>query len=95
MRIDLTSHRGAAIESGDTASRAAERTAGRSQSNALGVDEASLSSNKSNLRALELQASQMPECRTAKVTALREQIAQGSYGVDATKIAEALTREVV
>lgn len=61
----------------------------------LGVDEATLSSDQSTLRSLQADLAQIPDVRAEKIKALRDQVAKGSYRVDATQVATALARELL
>jgi flagellar biosynthesis anti-sigma factor FlgM len=95
MRIDLSLPGGAAVESGRSSNTAAARPDGRGQHDVLGLDEARLSSDQSNLRGLELRLSQMSDVRGERVEALRKQVAEGTYRVDTNHVADALTRDLV
>ena len=57
-------------------------------------DQAQLSGAHIQVQALAAQASQLPEVREAKISALREAVQSGQYWPDAGKIAQGLMSEM-
>jgi negative regulator of flagellin synthesis FlgM len=88
MRIDLNSISLNNIEREDKAKKAAGK-----QSGAANIeDKATLSSDSLDTSALEAQALASPEVRQDKVEALRQQVQNGQYKVDADEIAKSILK---
>jgi len=69
---------------------AASDDARASASSPFGADEAQLSGTHVQVQALAAQATQLPEIRQEKVTALRQVVLGGSYQPGAEQVATAL-----
>jgi flagellar biosynthesis anti-sigma factor FlgM len=86
MRIDLNANIGQTPDAGPAGSRGISGVG----STAPEADSAQLSTDQAKLQALSAAVLQLPEVRQEKVTALAEQVQQGSYQVSAQQTAEAL-----
>jgi len=78
------------VESQNSANASAASRSATAQSQALGEDQAQLSGTHVQVQALAAQASQLPEVRQEKVSALRQAILGGSYHPDPEQVADAL-----
>jgi flagellar biosynthesis anti-sigma factor FlgM len=94
MRVDLTSS--SLGQTGGAGSARADRSA-RASSEAdepaaasLAVDRAQFSYDQTSIRSLAAQALAAPEIRQIKVSSLAQSVGNGSYTVDAGKVAGAL-----
>ncbi len=64
-------------------------------SNLLGQDQAQLSGASTEIQALAAQAAQMPEVRQARIEALRQELASGSYHPGTDKVAAAMVSHMI
>ena len=64
-------------------------------SSGLGEDQAQLSGLHVQVQALAAQASQLPEIRQEKVSALRQAVLDGSYRPSADQVAQAIFDQMV
>lgn len=88
MRIDLNSISLNNIEREEKSKKAAGK-----QSDAANIeDKTSLSSDALSISSLEAQVHATPEVRHDKVEALRQQVQNGQYKVDADQIAKAILK---
>jgi negative regulator of flagellin synthesis FlgM len=88
MRIDLNSISLNNIEREDKPKKAA----GKQSGGANIEDKATLSSGSLDTSALEAQVLASPEVRQAKVEALRQQVQNGEYKVDADAVAKSILK---
>ncbi|HEY1800677.1 MAG TPA: flagellar biosynthesis anti-sigma factor FlgM [Terriglobales bacterium] len=58
-----------------------------------GQDSASLSLDQASIQSLQTQTLSTPEVRQDKVDALRQAIANGQYGIEPDKIADAMIQD--
>jgi len=88
MRIDLNPISLNNIEREEKA----KKSAGKQSGGANIEDKATLSSDSLNTSTLEAQVMAMPEVRQDKVEALRQQVQNGQYKVDADEIAKSILK---
>jgi negative regulator of flagellin synthesis FlgM len=88
MRIDLNSISLNNIEREEKPKKAA----GKHSGGANIEDKATLSSGSLDTSALEAQVLASPEVRQAKVEALRQQVQNGEYKVDADAVAKSILK---
>jgi flagellar biosynthesis anti-sigma factor FlgM len=90
MRID-SNRSGQVPESEPSAPSSQAASSGSSAAGGVpGQDQAQLSGAHTLVQALAAEASQLPEVREEKVSALRQAVESGSYQTSSEKVAEAL-----
>jgi negative regulator of flagellin synthesis FlgM len=95
MRIDLSFPADTTIDGTAITKPGNSRTDAGQNGDVLGMDEVRLSSDQSAVDSVKTQLAQFPEIRADKVEALRKQISDGTYHVDAGRVAEALSRDLL
>jgi negative regulator of flagellin synthesis FlgM len=89
MRIDLNNILMNGVErEGET-----RKARGKSPSAPTVVDKTSLSSDTLSVSSLTTQAMEAPSVRQNRVEALRQQVQNGEYNLDANKIAQAILQQ--
>jgi flagellar biosynthesis anti-sigma factor FlgM len=100
VRINLDQPPQTLVESGRSPSNVPANAQGSASasvvgSSSLGEDQAQLSGLHLQVQALAAQASQLPEVRQEKVSALRQVVLEGNYKPSADQVAQAIFSQMV